>query len=740
MKIIKLILTFTIIMILNKLSYSYIVHVNNPSHCEDYPTHLNYPPTNFNVDFYIQREHDFDTQIAQVRIYVNQNGASVMMYQHQVQANQNLSTAINLLDFPGLCFNEKIRIIVEAIPLGFLNFPFYGYGFCIIHKPEINCSNGTVSNGVATLNLHNVIGTFYCSGQCCPVSSNNYIIDQYRIRLTLNGNFNNSVILLDTNLCLGFSGGLPNYQHIWARIVSQTNTQIIFETFVYYLKNFTGQEIGWVPCRPEQAKIVYHFCSPPVLDSLIQWPTPLTPRNNVSFVFAYAHPYYPNTGNHWSQQNNNYNIEFAPMGNHARVKRSIWNHQIINENFYPTYNVCYFSSNDCGISDEDCYTVIFGTDPHECPEVSFNIDSFKIIENNILNTSPLKPGTDVIDKYILNCLFLPGKEYIEFEVSEAGDDETKLDLLELHKYTMENKYSIAFTNNGKEVTYENNPNKYKILCNNNEDLSFLLSKKDDKVKSLEKGDRLDVSFIPDGSKYIILHTFLPKNKDNISGTIKTNKGEEYSFFSRNYESSVCLEINEKDFSGFELVAEQPFIINQLQVVKGDGYSIKNNLYLKNAYDKSGDIKNKITSADGNYEIITKDNNADFVFLNTKDTGQNLKSYFVISAAGRYQDSGIKETKIINSKSALPVKYNLFDNLPNPFNPVTNIKFEIPINGIVKLTVFDITGREIKLLLDEFKIAGQYNVKFDGSNYSSGIYFYKMEINDYTETKRMILIK
>jgi Secretion system C-terminal sorting domain len=85
-------------------------------------------------------------------------------------------------------------------------------------------------------------------------------------------------------------------------------------------------------------------------------------------------------------------------------------------------------------------------------------------------------------------------------------------------------------------------------------------------------------------------------------------------------------------------------------------------------------------------------------------------------------------------------YSLQQNYPNPFNPVTNIKFSVPLSGQVRLVIFDILGKEVEVLLNEYKHPGVYNVDFDASHLSSGIYFYRLEANDYVQTKKMLLVK
>jgi hypothetical protein len=105
------------------------------------------------------------------------------------------------------------------------------------------------------------------------------------------------------------------------------------------------------------------------------------------------------------------------------------------------------------------------------------------------------------------------------------------------------------------------------------------------------------------------------------------------------------------------------------------------------------------------------------------------SYNIVSTVG-----------ISNNGNEIPNVYSLSQNYPNPFNPVTNIKFSIPANGIVKLVVFDILGREVATLVNENMVAGNYTADFDASQLSSGVYFYTLTSGSFTDTKRMILVK
>ncbi len=89
---------------------------------------------------------------------------------------------------------------------------------------------------------------------------------------------------------------------------------------------------------------------------------------------------------------------------------------------------------------------------------------------------------------------------------------------------------------------------------------------------------------------------------------------------------------------------------------------------------------------------------------------------------------------------LPKKFALSQNFPNPFNPTTKIKFDVPRNGNVLLEVYNNLGQVVKTLHNGYTNAGYYETNFDGSGLTSGIYYYKMTSQDFVQTKKMILVK
>jgi hypothetical protein len=98
--------------------------------------------------------------------------------------------------------------------------------------------------------------------------------------------------------------------------------------------------------------------------------------------------------------------------------------------------------------------------------------------------------------------------------------------------------------------------------------------------------------------------------------------------------------------------------------------------------------------------------------------------------------------IKNISSEVPEEFSLSQNYPNPFNPVTKIKFAIPGSGVheVSLKIFDILGRESAVLVNEQLRPGTYEVDWDASGFSSGIYFYALTKGGFSQTKKMVLVK
>ena len=102
--------------------------------------------------------------------------------------------------------------------------------------------------------------------------------------------------------------------------------------------------------------------------------------------------------------------------------------------------------------------------------------------------------------------------------------------------------------------------------------------------------------------------------------------------------------------------------------------------------------------------------------------------------------GNTDSKVIDNKDYIPQEFILNQNYPNPFNPSTNISYSIPVSSFVTLKVFDITGKAIVTLVNEYKQNGSYQVTFNGINLSSGVYYFRLKSGEWKKKKKMLLIK
>ena len=89
---------------------------------------------------------------------------------------------------------------------------------------------------------------------------------------------------------------------------------------------------------------------------------------------------------------------------------------------------------------------------------------------------------------------------------------------------------------------------------------------------------------------------------------------------------------------------------------------------------------------------------------------------------------------------IPLVYDLYQNYPNPFNPLTIIKYQIPEDGLVVLKIYDLLGKEVRTLVNQQRTAGIYELNFEAGRLASGVYLYRLQVNDYISTKKMMLLK
>jgi hypothetical protein len=124
-------------------------------------------------------------------------------------------------------------------------------------------------------------------------------------------------------------------------------------------------------------------------------------------------------------------------------------------------------------------------------------------------------------------------------------------------------------------------------------------------------------------------------------------------------------------------------------------------------------------------------------LDTRDPvthEESLKGQAIVSVYELMQNSSIEQTE------RFPNKFRLEQNYPNPFNPATTIMFTLPSRQNVTLKVYDILGREVAALFNEVEGPGKYTVIFTAKDLPSGMYFYKLQANEFSEIKKLVVLE
>ena len=191
--------------------------------------------------------------------------------------------------------------------------------------------------------------------------------------------------------------------------------------------------------------------------------------------------------------------------------------------------------------------------------------------------------------------------------------------------------------------------------------------------------------------------------------------------------------------------------------QGDNYNYSESLNEKNLKDKPvHSIAKTNFKNSGQYSDLNSDQNLGSKFSN--DSYRKVLETKIIKFNPSDQTEldkkitedlnfllGLKSSEITETQYIKADKFQLNQNYPNPFNPSTKIAYSIPVSGNISIKIYDLTGKEVKTLLNEFKSEGSYDIEFNGSDLASGVYFYKLDAvgkdgNNFLITKRMMLIK
>lgn len=264
------------------------------------------------------------------------------------------------------------------------------------------------------------------------------------------------------------------------------------------------------------------------------------------------------------------------------------------------------------------------------------------------------------------------------------------------------------------------------------------------------GVNYNAGIVPMLSPYLFLYETNKNGKRNIFGTqIKFNGQSSVS-----YEVLTSQYFDMWGYSGTEFILGKSTTNGVFAFISKQNNSLYAKVKMSGFW---GDSLSTLISNDTNFKSKTCFSTAQSV----PNTGC-YRYWIVFGKNVSPSESGIYGTtftscamNIVRVSGEIPTSFSLLQNYPNPFNPSTKIKFEIPIlsfphpsnaleqgsgGNLVQLKVFDVMGREVQTLVNEKLQAGSYEVKFDGSKFNSGVYFYKLQTEDFVQTKKMLMIK
>lgn len=217
--------------------------------------------------------------------------------------------------------------------------------------------------------------------------------------------------------------------------------------------------------------------------------------------------------------------------------------------------------------------------------------------------------------------------------------------------------------------------------------------------------------------------------------------EDWSFISGTYDTPMGIGDMELDPSAtpvwgdVDTVIQRPAGMKWINLLSDQGYLHDANL----VYESTINLQVGQNTGDFAIGYLVTVNTVDMLqFLNDLDEDQELAgadtsmNHMVTVTPA----TGIRETVL----SGIPNEYNLLQNHPNPFNPTTNINYSVAEASDVSLKVYDASGKEVAVLVDGYKSAGNYSINFSAEALSSGVYYYRIITNGFSQTHKMILMK
>ncbi|MBE2256764.1 MAG: T9SS type A sorting domain-containing protein [Ignavibacteria bacterium] len=759
----SILIILTILLFNTTQSYSWQSNLYEVSKYPCYPTHVFTVPNS--TDAYLHTVVDIDPIVVidpntyYVDYFIIQNGVEYnvghIFVTSQSHPNYIVTRDINISSsIPNLCFNKdailKVNVYEDGEPAGTGEF-HYAY-FRVYHSAGggTNPNNQVCIDGVKSLygfsgsEISNQ-GQFNinwknnnCNGSIATTIENAI---RYKVTRTISKNSNEHVEVL-SDLSYGFNGNVFNNQKLWAAVESQNETSATLVTFVY--KRQGSNNTDWWPCSPENAVITYKKVNHqiPIVSNLSQTPNPMCPQHQEARVYCNLSQGTGNITYHWEFYNvpEIFDIITDPLLNYIRIirNRTSTGLETINTDNKVFYIQCK-ASNSLGLSNQK---KLFFAYPNiciltGCPTLKMDVNGLEYDENSLLLKSPQNPEIFINDYYVLNNPELKNSPVIKFKIHEPDKFINEFDLVKLLKVELEDNTDAAVTESGEIISFSKPDNPGRITIDESRDVSTELNEYDNYSVTVLQGTKLTIDNNVlrgfNGDNYLIMRLKAPIiNKESPIGTIYLWNKEYSEIYTRHNDNLICYKL-EAGIGNAEIIFNQELEIDQAFLAYSTEPISITELQLTNAkHSVDGDVVSILNSQDNNIVSINQTEDISLEFNNDNITEN--KAGYILFSNGRYFMTHLGTNT--SSKS----DFQLNENYPNPFNPVTNISFNIPLASNVSLKVFDITGKEVSVLVNEFKIPGTYSIQFDASALSSGVYFYRLTAGNYISTKRMLLIK
>lgn len=766
----KTILKFLITTLFFNFSvYSWDFTITYPKTDPCWPSIIVYDgnPANVNVNF----DFSGDPSGLQSKVQILIGGQITFETQYS-----SVSSGTNTRSLPtyAFCYNENaiVRVLIGSTAKDSYARVYSNYQsqYC----PGGYGKQATVDNRIKTeLNPNNWVNHDFYRGNPCGLYGGHYQVKRWKVEWYKSGNFGNSSILINKDLSYGFSLANGNDQYRWAAVDQVTSNSAHFFTYVYRIQG-ASQDFWW-PCSPDEACIVYSLQDnpAPIISEIRQNPQIITPGTYGTITPILSQGNCCGLYFNWTWANVPSYVTVQNMGSYLKITNN-YSPQFGSEIDAAIFEVNVQAVNSNGYTPWKQFKPMLSTTNGGCPWLIVqNEEGDFEADNNLLHRSelPENEGIDIKDMYKLRITpYVDDNNCIKLKIVESDKKYNYFDQVKLYYVDYPIGSKLGITESNQVIVYDSLP----VLSTDSATLNgemitdYIQYHSDGRSTAPVFGDTLDNIFTrfptnsyqngaiiteleSDRIRYPVL------NKDYVGYlNAYTSEGNKYFNFSRREAKSEVIIPLPNLFNLYQTIYNvnldfyRDFRVKYIALTELNYSYTPVNINLISAIHSNGqDVTSLLNDIDEMYSELDSIQYIDLTFSlnNALPLAKTTRRGYIFEINGRYitsptqnlsqSNQNATQDKIENRQS---YGYKLYNNYPNPFNPLTNIKFEIFDRGFVTLDVYDIVGRKVSQLVNGYLETGNHSLLFDGTDLPSGVYFYVLRYNDYESSKKMVLIK